>query len=76
VKPAQPKTKAAASLKANVVGKTAVRSHGNIEKVWTNGDTTSSEYFLLENRQKVGFDSGLPGTGLLSKYFVHIAQWF
>lgn len=27
--------------------------------------TTSSQYFLLENRQKTGFDYGLPGSGLL-----------
>jgi hypothetical protein len=26
---------------------------------------SSQEYFLLENRQKVGFDSALPGSGLL-----------
>ncbi|MCL4514776.1 MAG: M6 family metalloprotease domain-containing protein [Firmicutes bacterium] len=28
-------------------------------------ESNSDEYFLLENRQQVGFDSGLPGTGLL-----------
>ena len=27
--------------------------------------TTPSQYFLLENRQHTGFDSGLPGSGLL-----------
>ncbi len=27
--------------------------------------TTSNEYFFLENRQQTGFDSGLPGHGLL-----------
>lgn len=27
--------------------------------------TTPSQYFLLENRQQTGFDSGLPGSGLL-----------
>ena len=29
------------------------------------GTPTSGEYFLLENRQKSGFDSGLPGAGML-----------
>lgn len=29
------------------------------------GDPLSGEYFLVENRQKSGFDVGLPGTGLL-----------
>jgi immune inhibitor A len=69
VKPAQPKTNSIASVNANVIKTTGVCSLGNIEKVWTHGDTTSSEYFLLENRQNVGFDSALPGTGLLSKSF-------
>jgi M6 family metalloprotease-like protein len=32
--------------------------------------TTSGEYFLLENRQQVGFDAQLPGHGLLI-YHVH-----
>lgn len=29
------------------------------------GNTLSGEYFLVENRQKAGFDAGLPGSGLL-----------
>jgi M6 family metalloprotease-like protein len=29
------------------------------------GSPISGEYFLVENRQKVGFDAGLPGAGLL-----------
>jgi len=29
------------------------------------GNPASGEYYLVENRQKVGFDSGLPGDGLL-----------
>jgi M6 family metalloprotease-like protein len=32
---------------------------------WTPGGTGSGEYFLLENRQKAGFDAALPGEGLL-----------
>lgn len=30
-----------------------------------NGDVAGYEYWLVENRQKVGFDVGLPGAGLL-----------
>ena len=30
-----------------------------------NGEPLSGEYFLVENRQKSGFDAGLPGAGLL-----------
>ncbi len=30
-----------------------------------NGSPLSGEYFLVENRQKTGFDAGLPGAGLL-----------
>ncbi|MFH1023989.1 MAG: M6 family metalloprotease domain-containing protein [Planctomycetota bacterium] len=33
-------------------------------RLWTNGQT-GSEYFLVENRQKTGFDADLPGSGLL-----------
>ncbi|MFH0778815.1 MAG: M6 family metalloprotease domain-containing protein [Candidatus Eisenbacteria bacterium] len=35
-----------------------------VYKVWKNG-RAASEYFLLENRQKTGFDSPLPAGGLL-----------
>lgn len=33
-------------------------------KLWTNGNP-EEEYFLVENRQKTGFDEYLPGSGLL-----------
>jgi M6 family metalloprotease-like protein len=33
-------------------------------RLWTYGNT-GDEYFLIENRQKVGFDKSLPGHGLL-----------
>ncbi|MGB8658144.1 MAG: M6 family metalloprotease domain-containing protein [Candidatus Zixiibacteriota bacterium] len=33
-------------------------------RIWANG-TVGSQYFLVENRQKIGFDSYLPGSGLL-----------
>jgi len=32
---------------------------------WTAAGTGAGEYFLVENRQRVGFDRGLPGAGLL-----------
>lgn len=32
---------------------------------WTASGTGSGEYFLVENRQRLGFDRGLPGSGLL-----------
>ncbi|OAL01747.1 M6 metalloprotease [Phaeosphaeriaceae sp. SRC1lsM3a] len=36
-----------------------------IHRLWTNGDASSEEYFLVENRQATGFDRLLPGSGLL-----------
>lgn len=33
-------------------------------RVWADG-TAGPEYFVVENRQKVGFDVGIPGSGLL-----------
>jgi immune inhibitor A len=36
-----------------------------IYRLWKDGNATSTEYFLIENRQRNGFDRGLPGTGLL-----------
>jgi len=41
-----------------------VKLSRNVHRVWTNG-ASGSEYFLLENRQRSGFDSQLPGDGLL-----------
>ncbi|MDI6735666.1 MAG: M6 family metalloprotease domain-containing protein [bacterium] len=41
-----------------------VETSPTIYKLWKNGQT-GKEYFLVENRQKVGFDSYLPGSGLL-----------
>ncbi len=32
---------------------------------WRAAGTASGEYFLVENRQRLGFDRGLPGSGLL-----------
>lgn len=41
-----------------------VKSSGEIYRLWTSG-SVSDEYFLVENRQKTGYDSYLPGSGLL-----------
>ena len=41
-----------------------VKDSGNIYRLWKNG-AASSEYFLVENRQKTGFDASLPAGGLL-----------
>ena len=41
-----------------------------VHRLWTNGNAKSKEYFLLENRQKTGYDEYLPGDGLLSEYRV------
>ena len=41
-----------------------VESERTAYRLWYQGEA-SDEWFLLENRQKTGFDSGLPGHGLL-----------
>ena len=41
-----------------------VETQGSILILWTDG-AVGSQYFLVENRQKVLFDDGLPGAGLL-----------
>jgi immune inhibitor A len=42
----------------------AVESSHAVHRLWKNGGS-GSEYFLLENRQAVGYDQALPGSGLL-----------
>ncbi|MEA2031122.1 MAG: M6 family metalloprotease domain-containing protein [candidate division Zixibacteria bacterium] len=42
----------------------AVETSDEIYRLW-NGGSTGNEYFLIENRQKTGFDSYIPGSGLL-----------
>ncbi|MCX5521354.1 M6 family metalloprotease domain-containing protein [Streptomyces bobili] len=41
-----------------------VKSSQIVHRLWKDGDG-GSEYFLLENRQRTGYDSSLPGDGLL-----------
>jgi immune inhibitor A len=45
-----------------------VKTIREVRRLWTNGDLTSQEYFLIENRQQTGFDASLPGAGLFSMY--------
>lgn len=42
-----------------------VKSTKRIHRLWKNGDSSSKEYFLVENRGITGFDQSLPGSGLL-----------
>jgi immune inhibitor A len=41
-----------------------VTATGSVYRLWNQG-TLTSEYFLLENRQPLGYDAALPGHGLL-----------
>ena len=41
-----------------------VQSYGEVVRVWDN-DERGHSYFLLSYREKTGFDSGLPGAGLM-----------
>ncbi|MBN2378371.1 M6 family metalloprotease domain-containing protein [candidate division WOR-3 bacterium] len=51
----------------------AVELHPIVYQLWTDGDISDGEYFLCENRQKIGlFDSKLPGDGLL---IYHVDDW-
>ena len=54
---------------ANVTGSTNlslpdVKNSHQVHRLWTGG-LPGSEYFLLENRQRTGYDTSLPGDGLL-----------
>ena len=42
----------------------AIEDTGVVYRLWTNG-LPSTQYFLVENRQRVKYDNGLPGEGLL-----------
>ncbi|MET7397930.1 M6 family metalloprotease domain-containing protein [Dactylosporangium sp. NPDC005572] len=54
---------------ANVAGSTTlsipdVKHSFRVHRLWTGG-LPGSEYFLVENRQRTGYDAALPGAGLL-----------
>lgn len=42
----------------------AVQTSGTIYRMWRNG-TLGNQYFLVENRRRIGYDASLPGDGLL-----------
>ncbi|RPH92854.1 M6 family metalloprotease domain-containing protein, partial [candidate division KSB1 bacterium] len=42
----------------------AIETTPTIYRLWTNG-ATGNEYFLVENRRRTGYDTGLPSQGLL-----------
>ena len=46
------------------VGISNAENTTSVYRLWTNG-ASGSEYFLVENRQKLGYDAALPGDGLL-----------
>ncbi|MEE8576534.1 MAG: M6 family metalloprotease domain-containing protein, partial [candidate division Zixibacteria bacterium] len=54
------------NITSNVTGQsiTAATSGGGILRVWSSG-AIGDEYFLIENRQKAGYDAYLPSEGLL-----------
>ncbi len=53
-------------ITANTSGQTIanIESSAKAYRLWTNG-TYGNEYFLVENRQQIGYDAALPGSGLL-----------
>lgn len=48
---------------------------GKVHKLWSNG-RASTEYFLVENRSRSGYDASLPGEGLLSKLISDLRSHF
>lgn len=55
----------AVNVSANINGAAieSAESGGSIYRLWSSGGM-GNEYFLVENRQKAGYDSYLPGSGL------------
>jgi immune inhibitor A len=52
------------SSNSNDVTINSVENGGDIYRLWSSGGG-GTEYFLVENRQRTGYDSYLPGDGLL-----------
>jgi M6 family metalloprotease-like protein len=44
---------------------TQAATSADVYKLLNGSPSTGGEYFLIENRQQAGFDTGLPGSGLL-----------
>ncbi|MCK4385685.1 MAG: M6 family metalloprotease domain-containing protein [candidate division Zixibacteria bacterium] len=57
-------TPATVSANATGVEIPAIKDSPTIYKLWTDG-SPANEYFLVENRQRIGYDSQLPYHGLL-----------
>ncbi len=57
-------TNVVANLNGQSLPNVEENSSGAIFRLWTNG-TAGDEYYLIENRQKTGYDAQLPGAGLL-----------
>ncbi len=55
------------TISGEVVGQSipSIESSATAFKIWDDGDPLSSEYYLICNRQKTGYDTYLPGNGLL-----------
>ncbi len=55
----------AVNVTANLNGQSisSVNNGGDIYRLWTSG-AASDEYFLVENRRRVGYDAALPNGGL------------
>ena len=53
------------NITANEIGHEfpQVETSGHVARLWSNGEI-GSQYFLIENRQRSGFDGFLPGEGL------------
>ncbi len=54
----------APEVNVNGVSLRPIQTYPEVYKVWKNG-AAGREYYLLENRQQIGFDYLLPGSGLL-----------
>ena len=57
-------------VKANVSNTVNANRFGYVHKLWSNGQASGTEYFLVENRTKSGFDRSIPGEGLLSMLMI------
>lgn len=55
-------------VKAGVSNTRNANRFGYVHRLWSNGQATGNEYFLVENRTKSGYDSSLPSEGLLGKF--------
>jgi immune inhibitor A len=54
------------NITSNVTGVSIpeVENNAVVYRLWTSG-AAGDQYYLVENRQKTGYDAGLPGAGLL-----------